>query len=463
MSSPELARWILSQSFVPIQIAPMRIIEELQNLGVVQDADSRGLKYGEDVMLPNARDDDISRLFTMRRLEVQEREDEVEGLEPVEVETAESFDDMDLSDNLLRGIYSYGFERPSLIQQRSIQAMVTGRHLVGQACAGSGKTAAYATAALQRIDFDAQVTQVLLLAPGRELVLQIQKVFLALGDYLGLRCHACLGGTSVRDDIDRLRRRQHIVVGTPGRIEDMISKRHLRTGKVKMIIIDEVDSLLSSPNDRNKTFGILNTLPRGVQTCLFSTTVTPEIVQSLERRMPKALKVLFSKSELIPESIKHFYIDIEREEWKFDTLCDLYETMTQTQTLCFFTSRRKVDYIAEQMCKRDFTISCFHAELDQKERDLVMREFRSGSSRVLLTTSLLARGIDVQQVSLVINYDIPSSSAEYLHQAGRCARFGRKGVVINLAVSNDINTLKNFGDMYEIMIEEMPIDIQDMI
>merc|ERR1711985_140597 len=158
------------------------------------------------------------------------------------------------------------------------------------------------------------------------------------------------------------------------------------------------------------------------------------------------------------EGIKHFFLDIEKEGWKLDTLCDLYETAAITQCFVFCNNRRKVDFLAEKMSKRDFTVSCFHAELDQKERDLVMREFRSGSSRVLLTTSLLARGIDVQQVSLVVNYDLPSSHAEYLHQAGRCSRFGRKGVVINFITPDNIQTLRNLEQHYKLQIEEMPMD-----
>merc|ERR1712137_1406187 len=154
-----------------------------------------------------------------------------------------------------------------------------------------------------------------------------------------------IGGTSVRDDIDELREGQHVVVGTPGRVYDMISKRNLR-----------VDDLL----------------------------------------------VFVMEDELTLEGIRQFYVAIEKEEWKIDTLCDLYETLTITQAIIYCNTRRKVDFIADQLQKRDFTISTMHAELDQKERDLVMREFRSGSSRVLISTDLLARGIDVQQVSLVI-------------------------------------------------------------
>merc|ERR1712232_1376540 len=167
--------------------------------------------------------------------------------------------------------------------------------------------------------------------------------------------------------------------------------------------------------------------------------------------------------ELTLEGIRQFYIAIEKEEWKIDTLCDLYETLTITQAIIHCNTRRKVDFLADQLRKRDFTVSTLHAELDQKERDLVMREFRSGSSRVLISTDLLARGIDVQQVSLVINYDLPSNMENYLHRIGRSGRFGRKGVAINFVTNNDARTMKDIERYYHTQIEEMPMDIADMI
>lgn len=334
---------------------------------------------------------------------------------------------------------------------------------MGQSQSGTGKTGAYVIAALQRINYDNRNPQVLLLAPGRELVMQILKVFLALGDYLKVRCHACLGGTSVRDDINRLRCGQHVVVGTTGRIVDMIQKQHLRTGKTKMVIIDEVDNLLSSPSDGQKIFDILRHLPREIQICMFSATFSSSVVKSLESRMPRErMKILVSDVDLMVKSTKHFYLHIEKEEWKLDSLCDLYEALTFRQALVFCNTRRKVDYLHTALSNRDLPVSSLHSELDQKERDLVMREFRSGSAKVLLTTNLLARGIDVQSVSVVLNYDLPGTHDEYLHQAGRCSRFGRKGVVINF-VTNDVSILRGIEEQYKIEIAELPMDFADLI
>jgi len=374
----------------------------------------------------------------------------------------ESFDDYDLNENLLRGIYSYGFEKPSAIQQRGIKPILDGRDTIGQAQSGTGKTATFTIGCLQRIDYSLKACQSLILAPTRELANQIQKVALALGDYNNVKCHACIGGTSVRDDIDKLREGQHLVVGTPGRVFDMIGKRHLRVDDLITFVLDEADEMLSR-GFKDQIYDIFKTLPPNIQVCLFSATMAPEILDLTTKFMRDAVRILVKKDELTLEGIRQFYVAIEKEEWKLDTLCDLYETLTITQAIIYCNTRRKVDFLADQLTKRDFTISTMHAELDQKERDLVMREFRSGSSRVLISTDLLARGIDVQQVSLVINFDLPQNMENYLHRIGRSGRFGRKGVAINFVTNNDVRAMKDIEKYYHTQIEEMPMDIADLI
>merc|ERR1712057_104829 len=191
--------------------------------------------------------------------------------------------------------------------------------------------------------------------------------------------------------------------------------------------------------------------------------MTPDVLDMTTKLMRNAVRIVLKKSELSLEKIQQFYIAIEKEEWKIDTLCDLYETLTITQVIIYCNTRRKVDFLAAEMSKRDFTISTMHADLDQKERDLIMREFRSGSSRVLISTDLLARGIDVQQVSLVMNYDLPTNIENYLHRIGRSGRFGRKGVAINFVTNRDVRTMRDIERFYETQIEELPADIADRL
>merc|ERR1712158_219716 len=209
---------------------------------------------------------------------------------------------------------------------------------------------------------------------------------------------------------------QHIVVGTPGRVFDMISRKVLRPNDIKQFVLDEADEMLS----------------RGFK-------------------------------DQIYDVFRQFYISVEREEWKLDTLCDLYETLTITQAVIFCNTRRKVDWLTEKMHQRDFTVSAMHGDMDQKERDVIMREFRSGSSRVLITTDLLARGIDVQQVSLVINYDLPTNRENYIHRIGRGGRFGRKGVAINFVTDEDKRALQDIEKFYNTQIDEMPMNVADLI
>lgn len=298
------------------------------------------------------------------------------------------------------------------------------------------------------------------MAPGRELVLQIQKVILALGDYMQIHCHSMVGGTSVRGDIDVCRKGPHIVVGTPGRVHDMMSKRHLKVESVGMVVIDEADDLLSK--GCGTVHEILHAL-KCFKICVCSSTISPSTMRPIAHFLKNPAKILGDVCSWMHEDTRHFYIEIEKEEWKMDTLCDLFETMTVSQVFVFIRSRRKVDFLADQMGRRDFTVSTLHAELDQKERDLVMREFNSGSSRVLLTTDLLARGIDVPGVSLVLNYDMPQSPEAYLHQVGRAGRFGRRRTAINFKTGSDVDAMMAIEQRFGIKMEEMPINIADLI
>merc|ERR1712003_278491 len=316
-------------------------------------------------------------------------------------EAIESFDGMDIPEELLRGIYAYGFEKPSAIQQRAIKPTTLGRDLIAQAQSGTGKTATFAIGTLAKLDPKLRECQSLILAPTRELAQQIQKVVIAL-----------------RDDIRTLQGGVHIVVGTPGRVYDMINRRALRLDSIRQFFLDEADEMLSR-GFKDQIYDIFKFLPESVQVCLFSATMPLDVLEVTQRFMREPVRILVKKDELTLEGIKQFYIAVEREEWKLETLCDLYETLTITQAIIYCNTRRKVDWLQEEMQKRDFTVSCMHGDMDQRERDIIMREFRTGSSRVLITTDLLARGIDVQQVSLVINFDLPTNRENYIHRIGR--------------------------------------------
>eukprot|EP00794_Sanderia_malayensis_P011055 gene11055-12222_t len=393
--------------------------------------------------------------------------DGVDEIESNWTTVCESFDDMNVKEDLLRGIYAYGFEKPSAIQQRAIVPCIKGYDVIAQAQSGTGKTATFSIAILEQLDInpDKDVRpnlQALVLAPTRELAQQIQKNILALGDYLSVKCHACIGGTSVRDDMLRLEQGIHVIVGTPGRVFDMIERRKLNVNDIRMFVLDEADEMLSR-GFKDQIYDIFKKLPPNIQVILLSATMPSDVLDVTTKFMREPIRILVKKEELTLEGIKQFFIAVDKEEWKLETLCDLYDTLSITQAVIFLNTRRKVDWLTEMMTKKDFTVSSLHGDMDQKERDLIMREFRSGSSRVLITTDLLSRGIDVQQVSLVINYDLPTNRESYIHRIGRSGRFGRKGVAINFVTSDDIRLLRDIEAFYNTCIEEMPMNVADLI
>jgi translation initiation factor 4A len=296
---------------------------------------------------------------------------------------------------------AFSFERPSTIQQRAIMPVIKGHDVIAQAQSGTGKTATFSISILQRIDVSLKATQALILAPTRELALQIQKVVLALGDFMGAECHACVGGTNVREDMEKLRGGCHVVVGTPGRVFDMINRGAFKTDNMKMFVLDEADEMLSR-GFREQIYDVFQLLPTETQVVLLSATMPPDVLEVTTKFMREPVRILVKRDELTLEGIKQFYVAVEKEEWKLDTLSDLYETVTITQAVIFCNTRRKVDWLTDKLHAREFTVSAMHGDMSQEQREVIMKEFRSGSSRVLITTDLLARGIDVQQVSLVI-------------------------------------------------------------
>ena len=331
---------------------------------------------------------------------------------------------------------------------------------------------------LQKLDPNIKACQALILAPTRELAQQIQKVVVAIGDFMNVECHACIGGTNVRDDMKALQEGPQVVVGTPGRVHDMIQRRVLKTDSMKMFVLDEADEMLSvsfiiviyhiTASFVNKfiqrgfteqIYDIFQLLPQSTQVVLLSATMPQDVLEVTTKFMRDPVRILVKKAELTLEGIKQFYIAVEKEDWKLDTLSDLYETVTITQAVIFCNTRRKVDWLTEKLTARDFTVSAMHGDMDQGQRDLIMKEFRSGSSRVLIATDLLARGIDVQQVSLVINYDLPANRENYIHRIGRGGRFGRKGVAINFVTADDVRMMREIEQFYSTQIEEMPMNV----
>eukprot|EP00177_Eucheuma_denticulatum_P004415 GFKZ01008014.1.p1 GENE.GFKZ01008014.1~~GFKZ01008014.1.p1 ORF type:complete len:396 (-),score=43.12 GFKZ01008014.1:273-1460(-) len=338
-----------------------------------------------------------------------------------------TFDSMKLKPELLRGIYSGGFSVPSPIQQRCIVPMICGKDVVAQAQSGTGKTVMIGVVALQVVSPSNSRTQVVVLSPTRELAVQTADIS-----------------------------------GTPGRVYDMIRRSVLELDRVRLLIVDEADQMLGH-GFKEQLYDIYRYMPEDVQVALVSATLPREVVDMSRRFMSEPVMVLVKKEGLSLESLKQFYVDVEQEEWKFETLCDLYETLTITQAVIFCNSRAKVEWLAKRMQRNGFAVSSMHSGQSQKERDETLEAYRGGSSRVLIATDLWSRGIDVKQVSLVINYDMPPQHEAYLHRIGRSGRFGRTGVAITFVTSSEIRALGAIERSYSTRIPELPSNIDDFM
>jgi len=378
------------------------------------------------------------------------------------VSVTSTFDAMGIREDLLRGLYSYGFEKPSAIQQRAIMPICAGRDVIAQAQSGTGKTSMISLALCQMLDTSTREVQALVLSPTRELATQTEKTALALGNFMSVQVHACIGGRSVGEDAKVLDRGVHLVSGTPGRVFDMIKRRNLRTRNIKTLVLDEADEMLNK-GFKEQIYDVYRYLPPETQVVLVSATLPVDVLEMTSKFMTDPIRILVKRDELTLEGIKQFFVAVEKEEWKFDTLCDLYDTLTITQAVIFCNTKKKVDWLTEKMRANNFTVSAMHGDMPQKERDAIMGEFRGGTTRVLITTDVWARGIDVQQVSLVINYDLPTNRENYIHRIGRSGRYGRKGVAINFVKADDGGELRDIEQYYSTQIDEMPQNVADLI
>eukprot|EP00899_Mesostigma_viride_P020156 jgi/Mesvir1/28141/Mv04709-RA.1 len=380
----------------------------------------------------------------------------------VGVDVVPAFEKLGIREDLLRGLYQYGFEKPSAIQQRAVLPILKGRDVIAQAQSGTGKSSMIALSLCQLVDTTTREIQALVMSPTRELAQQTEKVVLALGDFMNVLAHSCVGGKSIGEDIRKLEHGVHIVSGTPGRVFDMIKRRALSTRSIKVLVLDEADEMLSR-GFKEQIYDVYRYLPPETQVVLVSATLPHEVLEMTSKFMSDPVRILVKRDELTLEGIKQFFVAVEREEWKFDTLCDLYDTLTITQAVIFCNTKRKVDWLTEKMRANNFTVSSMHGDMPQKEREAIMGEFRGGNTRVLITTDVWARGLDVQQVSLVINYDLPNNRELYIHRIGRSGRFGRKGVAINFVRNDDIRILRDIEQYYSTQIDEMPMNVADLI
>jgi translation initiation factor 4A len=385
-----------------------------------------------------------------------------------EIECYQSFDDMNLDDKVLHGIYGYGFEKPSVIQQKAIVPLTKNIDLIGQSQSGTGKTGAFVIGALQTIvnmkkDGQPSRCRVIILTPTRELATQVYNVATEVGQHIPVKVSKCIGGTDHRANIEELRRGCDLVVGTPGRVYDVLKRKALNGSDIALLVLDEADEMLDVNGFQDNIHDILQLLPPSTRVALFSATMPSGVLKLANEFMKDPVSIIVKTEELTLEGIRQYYIAVKEEQWKLDTLRDIYKSISVTSGVIFCNTRRKVDWLSDMLLQDNFAVASTHGSLDSEERKRILEDFRSGSTRILITTDLLARGIDVQHVSVVINYDLPANLESYLHRIGRSGRFGRKGLAINFVRDEDVTLLKDIERFYETEIEEMPEDISSLV
>jgi len=366
------------------------------------------------------------------------------------------WEDLNAKTELLRGIYANGFEKPSPIQRKAILPLFSKRDVIAQAQSGTGKTACFSISALELIDTSKKVPQAMILSPTRELSIQTKKVIDSIGSLFPDLCTQLLiGGTSTDDNIQLLRdKTPQVVIGCPGRIHDMLKRKRLPATHFRLLIIDEADELLSS-GFKDQVYNIFQYMPTTIQVALFSATMPTELNTLTDKFMRNPVKILVKNEQLTLEGIRQFYVALDNDEVKYDTLKDIYSSLTVSQSIIYCNSVKRVNDLYVAMNTDNYPVCQIHSGMEKEERLRNYEEFKNGKHRVLISSNVTARGIDVQQVSTVINFDLPNCVHTYLHRIGRSGRWGRKGVGINFVTSRDMRQLKTIEQHYQTTINEL--------
>ena len=373
-----------------------------------------------------------------------------------------SWDDLDINPDILRGIYSYGLEKPSPIQCKAITPILKKRDIIAQAQSGTGKTAAFTVGSLSLINVEQNTTQVLILSPTRELSIQTANVIKNIGSLMkGLRVQLLVGGTSIDDDINQLKNNTpHIVVGCPGRIFDMMRRNILYSSTIELVVMDEADELLTS-GFKEQVYNIFQYFGKNIQVALFSATM-PEYMNNITSKFMRNPVMVSVKTEsLTLEGITQYFVAIEDDRQKYNTLKDLFSFISVSQCIIYCNSVKRVIDLYDAMIADEFPVCCIHSNMEKSERDASIVDFRNGKYRVLISSNVTARGIDIQQVSVVINFDCNKCVHTYLHRIGRSGRWGRKGVGINFVTRRDISKIKEIEQYYSTQIDELPANFAE--
>ena len=372
-----------------------------------------------------------------------------------------TWDEIEMDNNILRGIYAHGFENPSPIQKKAIKPIILRKDVIAQAQSGTGKTATFSIGALSILDLKDKNTQVLILSPTRELSIQTANVITSIGSCMdGLKVQTFYGGSAIEESNDFLKKNvPHVICGCPGRVYDMLRRNKITHRSIKLIILDEADEMLST-GFKEQVYNIFQYLNSDIQVALFSATLPTQILPIIQKIMRKPVKICVKAEQLTLEGISQYYVALDDDRQKYSTLKDIFSYLTLSQCIIYCNSVRRVVDLYEAMNEDKFPVCCIHSNMEKNTREAAFNEFRNGKSRVLISSNVTARGIDIQQVSTVINFDIPKDVYTYLHRIGRSGRWGRKGTGINFVTRRDIGKLKEIESYYSCEIKEMPANLE---
>jgi ATP-dependent RNA helicase DDX6/DHH1 len=368
---------------------------------------------------------------------------------------SESWDNMGLRRELLKGIYEKGWEYPSPIQKASIELALKGNNILARAKNGTGKTGAFCIPVIHKIDSDNPYVQALIMIPTRELALQTSRICVELAKNIrpDIKTMVTTGGTDLRDDIMRLQKVVHVIVATPGRILDLIEKGVAKMGHCKMLILDEADKLLSQDFQRVLD-RVINYLPRERQVMLYSATFPRSVEEFIRKYMynPHEINLM---NELTLFGITQYYAYVQ-EKQKVHCLNSLFKKLQINQSIIFCNSTQRVELLAKKITELGYSCYYIHSKMAQEHRNRVFHDFREGNCRNLVCSDLLTRGIDIQAVNVVINFDFPRNAETYLHRIGRSGLYGHRGLAVNLITFEDRHNLRRIEMELKTQIEPIP-------
>ncbi len=366
-----------------------------------------------------------------------------------------NFEDLPVSDEVKKGIAELGFKEMFPIQEQAIPKMLEGRNVIGQAKTGTGKTAAFGVPMIEALDWNEKRVQGLVLAPTRELAVQITEDMSSYGKYMPLRVITVYGGVSIERQIDELRKGVHVVVGTPGRIIDHLKRGTLELGGLKAVVLDEADRMLDMGFIDDIEY-ILKRTPKKKQISLWSATIDDRTRRLSKRYMPKAEMVIVSRDEIAVETIEQHYIRVAPYE-KFEILTKLIDHMSIDRALIFCRRRTTVDRLTNQLKRARYDVEALHGQYSQARRESVLESFREAKVSFMVATEVAARGLDILDVPFIINYDIPDDPLMYFHRIGRTARAGKSGTAVTLVTYEEEEELERIKALTGLEIKKMTL------